>query len=89
MGDRAGLQRSYANQALILKAWGRLEDAMALHKKQEAICRKMGLRDALRIGLRNQAILLDEMGRQEEATRIRSEADAIQAELMRGRDGSA
>src|SRR5208337_2850416 len=34
------LQRSYGNQAGILQAWGRLEEALALHKKEEAICRE-------------------------------------------------
>jgi hypothetical protein len=42
LGDRAGLQASYGNQALILQDWGRLEDAMALLKKQEAICLELG-----------------------------------------------
>ena len=35
LGNKDGLQRSYGNQAAILRAWGRLEEAMALHKKQE------------------------------------------------------
>jgi hypothetical protein len=39
-----GLQRSYGNQALILKAWGRLEEALALHKKEEALCLELGTR---------------------------------------------
>jgi hypothetical protein len=30
--NRDGLQTSYGNQAVILKAWGRLEEAMALLK---------------------------------------------------------
>ena len=36
LGNKDGLQRSYGNQALILKEWGRLEEALALHKKEEA-----------------------------------------------------
>src|SRR5205807_2467816 len=42
-----GLQRSYGNQALILRAWGRLEEAMVLHKKKEAICEQLGNQDGL------------------------------------------
>ena len=36
------LQISYCNQAEFLRAWGRLEEALALHKKQEAICLELG-----------------------------------------------
>lgn len=35
--DNWPLQVWLGNQALILKAWGRLEEAMALHKQEEAI----------------------------------------------------
>lgn len=41
------LQISYGNQALILKDWGQLEEAMALHKKQEALCIELGNRSSL------------------------------------------
>jgi hypothetical protein len=47
LGDNDGLQRSYGNQALILQAWGRLEDAMALFKKQETLCLEGGNRSML------------------------------------------
>jgi hypothetical protein len=32
---------------LILKDWGRLDEAMTLHKKQEAICLELGNQDGL------------------------------------------
>ena len=38
---------SYGNQALILKAWGRLEEAFELHKKQETLCLELGNRRSL------------------------------------------
>jgi hypothetical protein len=41
------LQASYGNQALILQDWGRLEEAMALHKKEEALCLELGNRSEL------------------------------------------
>jgi hypothetical protein len=41
------LQRIYGNQALILQDWGRLEEALALHKKQEAICLELGNKGGL------------------------------------------
>jgi hypothetical protein len=65
LGDRAGLQASYGNQALILKDWGRLEDAMALRKKEEAI----GLELSDRAGLgacRNETDSLGEPRRRAE-----------------------
>jgi hypothetical protein len=36
------LQRSYGHQAVILRRWGQLEEAMALLKKQEALCLELG-----------------------------------------------
>jgi hypothetical protein len=39
---KSHLQRIYGNQALILQDWGRLEEAMALLQKQEALCLKLG-----------------------------------------------
>jgi hypothetical protein len=33
LGNKDVLQASYGNQALILKAWGRLEEALALLKR--------------------------------------------------------
>src|SRR5271157_1350728 len=41
------LQRSYGNQANILYAWGRLEEALALLKQVEAIARELGDEDSL------------------------------------------
>ena len=35
LGDRVQLTLSYGNQALILPDWGELQEAMALHKKQD------------------------------------------------------
>ena len=62
---------------------------MALLKKQEAICLELGLRDSLRVSLHNQAELLGQMGQADEASRLRAQAEAIQAEMMRGREASA
>jgi ATPase family associated with various cellular activities (AAA) len=49
------LQRSYGHQALILEAWGRLPEALALHEKKEAICLELGNKDSLQINYGNQA----------------------------------
>jgi tetratricopeptide (TPR) repeat protein len=41
LGNQDSLQLSYGNQAIILQAWGRLDEAMNLLKKREAICRQL------------------------------------------------
>jgi hypothetical protein len=38
---------SYGNQAVILQAWGRLEETFELHKKEEALCLELGNRSGL------------------------------------------
>jgi len=42
LGKKDGLAMSYGHQAMILRDWGRLEEAFELHKKQEALCRELG-----------------------------------------------
>lgn len=40
--DDSWLQAWYGHQALILRAWGRIEEAFALLKKKEAPCLELG-----------------------------------------------
>ena len=73
---RQRLQASYANQALILQAWGRLEEAMALHKKKEALWLELGNKDGSQASYGNQALILKDCGRLDtisraEATQLR------------------
>jgi len=75
------LQRIYGNQALILKAWGRLEDAMALHKKEEALCLELGNKDGLQRSYGNQALILQAWGRLEEAMALHKKEEALCLEL--------
>ena len=75
------LQRSYGNQANILYAWGRLEEALALHKKQEAICLELGNKDSLQRSYGNQANILYAWGRLEEALALHKKQEAICLEL--------
>jgi nephrocystin-3 len=57
-GDRANLQAAaLGNQAAILKARGDLDGAMALLKKQERFCRKLGDKEGLQAALGNQAAI--------------------------------
>jgi tetratricopeptide (TPR) repeat protein len=81
LGNKDGLQRSYGNQALILKAWGRLEEALALHKKEEAICLELGNEDGLQGSYGNQALILQTWGRLEEALALHKKEEAICLEL--------
>jgi tetratricopeptide (TPR) repeat protein len=75
------LQRSYGNQALILKAWGRLDEALALLKKGEAICLELGNKDSLQGSYGNQALILQDWGRLEEALALHKKEEAICLEL--------
>ncbi len=47
LGDKDGLMRGYRVQALMLHAWGQLDDAMVLHKKEEALCLELSDKDVL------------------------------------------
>ena len=84
--DAHTLQASYGNQALILRAWGRLDEALALLRKQEAICRELGNRDGLQISYGNQAIILQARGRLDEALALLQKQETICIELG-NRDG--
>jgi tetratricopeptide (TPR) repeat protein len=75
------LQRSYGNQALILQTWGRLEEAMALHQKQEGLCLELGNKDGLRISYGNQALILKDQGRLKEAMALHNKEEALCWEL--------
>ena len=75
--DLDSLQRSLGNQALILKARGDLDGAMALLKEQERICRELGNVESLARSLANQAILHAQQDRREEASRAIDEALAL------------
>ena len=62
LGDRAGLAKCYGNQALILQAWGRLDEAMALFKKIEQIFTELGDRAGLARTWWNQGIIYGKKG---------------------------
>lgn len=74
---KESLQRSYGNQAVILKDWGRLEEAMALHKKEEALCRDVGNDFGLQFSYGNQAVILRRLGRKEEAMVLLGKQEAL------------
>jgi len=74
-------QRIYGNQAVILQAWGRLEEALALHKKTEALCLELGNKDGLQRTYGNQALILKDWGRLEEALALLKKQEALCLEL--------
>src|SRR5271157_1629951 len=76
-----GLLRIYDNQALILEDWGRLEEALALHKEAEAICLELGNKNDLQASYGNQALILKAWGRLEEALALHKKQEAICLEL--------
>jgi tetratricopeptide (TPR) repeat protein len=78
---RDALQRSYGNQALILKSWGRLEEAMTLHKKEEALCEGLGDKGELQASYGNQALILRSWGRLEEAMGLHKKEEVLCEEL--------
>jgi tetratricopeptide (TPR) repeat protein len=80
-GDKYSLQAWLANQALVLKDWGRLEEALALHKKQEALCLELGNKDGLQRSYGNQALVLQAWGRLEEALALHKKKEALCLEL--------
>jgi DNA invertase Pin-like site-specific DNA recombinase len=49
-------------RVVILRTWGRLEEAMALHKKVEALCLELGNKDGLSRSYANQAFVLHDWG---------------------------
>jgi tetratricopeptide (TPR) repeat protein len=83
------LQRSYGNQALILKAWGQLEQAMALHKKQEALCIELGLRSSLGYCYLNWGLLAREQQDRDTEREKLKEALQIFTELNMPREQDA
>jgi hypothetical protein len=79
---------------LILSDWGRLEEALALHKKEEALCRELGNRNGLAYCYWNWGLLArKQIDRNTEREKLRAaldiftelnmprERDAVRAEL--------
>jgi tetratricopeptide (TPR) repeat protein len=79
--DKDAMERWFGNQGLILEAWGRLEEALALLKKQEALCMELGNKDGLRATYGNQALILRAWGRLEEALALLKKQEALCMEL--------
>ena len=79
--DKNAWQAWPGNQALILQAWGQLDEALALHKKEEALCLELGKKDSLQRAYGNQALILQAWGRLDEALALHKKKEAICLEL--------
>ena len=76
-GDQAGLARSRGSRALILRAWGRLDEAMALHKKEEEAYSALGDQEGLGRSWGNQALVLQAWGRLDEAMALHKKEEDV------------
>jgi hypothetical protein len=66
---------------LILKGWGRLEEAMTLLEKKEPLCLELGNKNSLQTGYGNQALILEAWGRLEEAFELLKKQETLCLEL--------
>lgn len=87
-GAKDVLQRCHGNQAVILHLWGRLDEAIALLKKQEALCLELNNKRGLWACYCNQAGIIKEWGRIQEALDLLQAMEALCLELDH-RDGLA
>jgi tetratricopeptide (TPR) repeat protein len=78
---KSKLAASYNNQALVLKDWGELDQAMDLYKKPEALSLALGNRVGLQSSYGNQAVILYRWGRPEEAMTLHKKEEIIALEL--------
>jgi tetratricopeptide (TPR) repeat protein len=81
LGDKDGLQISYGNQAVILRRWGRLDEAMALCQKEEAVCLELGNKAGLQASYGHQAGILAAWGRLGEAMALLRKQEVLCLEL--------
>ncbi|MCX6581025.1 MAG: SIR2 family protein [Candidatus Aminicenantes bacterium] len=80
-GDQWDLGAVYSHRALILQGWGKLEEAMTLSNKVEAICDELGDRAGLSACYGNQAVILKAWGRLEEAMALHQKEEKIKEQL--------
>ncbi len=75
--DDSNLQVWLGNQALILQAWGKLDEALELLKKQEEICLALGDQDWLQHSYGNQAGIFLIRGRLDESIDLYKKQEEI------------
>jgi tetratricopeptide (TPR) repeat protein len=75
------LQRVYGNRGDILYVWGKLDEALDLHKKQELLCLELTNYKGLHRSYNNQARILRVWGKLEAALALYKKAEKICLEL--------
>ena len=75
------LRANYGSQALILKAWGRLQEAIAFHKREERIAHELDDKAGLAASYGNQALILQAWGRLDEAMSLHKQEEQICKEV--------
>ena len=75
--DNADLQSWLGNQAVILRDWGRLEEALTLHIREEALCLELGDKNGVSRSCGNQATILRSLGRLEEALQLLKRTETL------------
>ncbi len=79
--DKWALRTSYAHRALIFSNWGKLDEAMDFHKKEEEIEEELGDRAGLAGSYGNQAGILQGRGKLDEAMTLHKKEEKIYNEL--------
>jgi len=67
--------------SIVFMVSGYLNEAMALHKEEESICRQLGNLNGLQISLGNQALILMNWGKLDEAMALHKETESICRQL--------
>ena len=78
---KSRLCANYGAQALILREWGRLQEAIAFHKREESIAHELGHKAGLAASYGNQALILQIWGRLDEAMSLHKQEEQIKEEL--------
>ncbi len=78
---KRGLMLSYSGQGVILYYWGRLEESLELHRKEEAIAIELGDKGQLQGSYGDQAAILKAWGQLEEAMALYQKQEAISLDL--------
>ena len=81
LGDESGHAACLGNQALVLKEWGRLDEATQMLKQQEAVKRALGDWIGLAMSLGNQALILKAWGHLEQAIELHREEERLCREI--------
>ncbi len=75
--DQAIVAMALGNQALVLKDWGQLDEAMVLHQKQEEICQALDDQAGLSRCYGNQAGILQAKGQLDQAMVLHQKEEKI------------